>query len=100
MIQTIWGIPQKRIFSFLKNRKATSKANCKENRCLNMADSGKAAHHPSSHSGPIKTHIVIGTRPEAIKMAPIYLTMRRDARFEPVLISSGQHREMLDQTLS
>lgn len=44
--------------------------------------------------------VVIGTRPEAIKMAPIVWALKRDARFRPVLISTGQHREMLDDTLA
>lgn len=41
--------------------------------------------------------IVVGTRPEVIKMAPLWFALRRSARLEPLLISTGQHREMLDQ---
>lgn len=41
--------------------------------------------------------LVAGTRPEVIKIAPIYLAMRTGHRFEPCLISTGQHRQMLDQ---
>lgn len=44
--------------------------------------------------------IVMGTRPEAIKLAPVYLELRRRPTLEPVLITTGQHREMLDQVLS
>lgn len=45
--------------------------------------------------------VVIGTRPEAIKMAPLYKALREsDTEFETVLISTGQHREMLAQVLS
>ncbi|PAT04030.1 UDP-N-acetylglucosamine 2-epimerase (non-hydrolyzing) [Corynebacterium sp. NML 150383] len=40
---------------------------------------------------------VYGTRPEAIKIAPVVSALREDNRFEPVLISTGQHREMLEQ---
>lgn len=43
--------------------------------------------------------IVFGTRPEAVKFAPIIHALIRDPRFRPVLISTGQHREMLDNTL-
>ena len=43
--------------------------------------------------------IVFGTRPEAIKMAPIILAMRADDQFEPVVCSTGQHREMLHQVV-
>lgn len=41
--------------------------------------------------------IVVGTRPEVIKMAPVYYALKDSALLEPVLISSGQHRQMLDQ---
>ena len=41
--------------------------------------------------------IVAGTRPEAIKMAPLWFALRESSVLEPLLISTGQHREMLDQ---
>jgi UDP-N-acetylglucosamine 2-epimerase (non-hydrolysing) len=41
--------------------------------------------------------IVAGTRPEVIKMAPLWLALRQSSVLEPLLISTGQHREMLDQ---
>ena len=40
---------------------------------------------------------VIGTRPEAIKMAPIIRALEADNRFSAAVCSTGQHREMLDQ---
>lgn len=43
--------------------------------------------------------ITIGTRPEAIKMAPVVLALRAEPRIETVLCSTGQHREMLAQAL-
>ncbi|MDR6636476.1 non-hydrolyzing UDP-N-acetylglucosamine 2-epimerase [Paenarthrobacter nitroguajacolicus] len=43
--------------------------------------------------------IIFGTRPEAVKFAPIIHALAQDPRFRPVLISTGQHREMLDSTL-
>jgi UDP-N-acetylglucosamine 2-epimerase (non-hydrolysing) len=43
--------------------------------------------------------IVVGTRPEAIKMAPVYLAMKSDSRTEVLLIATAQHRQMLDQVL-
>ncbi|RJT77949.1 UDP-N-acetylglucosamine 2-epimerase (non-hydrolyzing) [Arthrobacter cheniae] len=43
--------------------------------------------------------VVFGTRPEAVKFAPIIHSLIDDPRFRPVLISTGQHREMLDNTL-
>ena len=44
-----------------------------------------------------KVMIVMGTRPEAIKMAPVILAMQQSSVLEPVVVSTGQHREMLDQ---
>jgi UDP-N-acetylglucosamine 2-epimerase (non-hydrolysing) len=44
--------------------------------------------------------IVFGTRPDAIKMAPVVFELRQHpSEFEPVVISTGQHRQMLDQVL-
>lgn len=43
--------------------------------------------------------VVVGTRPEVIKMAPLYFALRDSGRFTPVLVSTGQHRQMLDQAL-
>src|SRR5436309_10852481 len=44
--------------------------------------------------------VVFGTRPEAIKMAPvIYELQKRSHEIQPVLISTSQHRQMLDQVL-
>jgi len=44
--------------------------------------------------------IVFGTRPDAIKMAPVIIELgKRSSEFETVAISTGQHRQMLDQVL-
>ncbi|MBR0024399.1 MAG: UDP-N-acetylglucosamine 2-epimerase (non-hydrolyzing) [Muribaculaceae bacterium] len=44
--------------------------------------------------------LVFGTRPEAIKMAPLVKCLQqRDSEFEPIICVTGQHREMLDQVL-
>lgn len=48
---------------------------------------------------PIKTLCVFGTRPEAIKMAPLVLSLAADSRFEVRTCVTGQHRQMLDQVL-
>ena len=48
----------------------------------------------------IKVMSVFGTRPEAIKMAPLVLELnRRSTEFESVTVVTAQHREMLDQVL-
>ena len=47
-----------------------------------------------------KVLIVFGTRPEAIKMAPLAKELqRRDEQFRVTVCATGQHREMLDQML-
>jgi UDP-N-acetylglucosamine 2-epimerase (non-hydrolysing) len=49
---------------------------------------------------PIRVSIVIGTRPEAIKMAPVVLALRGHPAFQPTVVATAQHRDMLDQVLS
>lgn len=46
-----------------------------------------------------KILIVFGTRPEAIKMAPVVKTFKNDLRFETAVCVTAQHRSMLDQVL-
>lgn len=43
---------------------------------------------------------VFGTRPEAIKMAPLVHALRQDARFTVSVCVTAQHRQMLDQVLT
>ena len=50
-------------------------------------------------NAPLKIAIVFGTRPEAIKLFPLIRLLRDDPRFAPVVVSTGQHRAMLDQVL-
>lgn len=47
----------------------------------------------------IKALVIFGTRPEAIKMAPLCIALSTDIRFELRICLTGQHREMLDQVL-
>lgn len=44
--------------------------------------------------------IVVGTRPEVIKMAPVYFALKQSGRLRPYLVSTGQHRQMLDQAFA
>lgn len=46
-----------------------------------------------------RVSLVFGTRPEAIKMAPVILALRNDPDLEPHVCVTAQHREMLDQVL-
>lgn len=48
----------------------------------------------------MKVLSVFGTRPEAIKMAPLVLGLQADPRFEARVCVTAQHREMLDQVTS
>lgn len=47
----------------------------------------------------MKVMTVFGTRPEAIKMAPLVKKLKEDSYFEPIVCVTAQHREMLDQVL-
>jgi UDP-N-acetylglucosamine 2-epimerase (non-hydrolysing) len=47
-----------------------------------------------------KILVVFGTRPEAIKMAPVVSALQADPYFETRVCVTAQHREMLDQVLS
>jgi UDP-N-acetylglucosamine 2-epimerase (non-hydrolysing) len=44
--------------------------------------------------------ILVGTRPEVIKMAPVFAALRESPCLRPVWISTGQHRQMLDQAMA
>jgi UDP-N-acetylglucosamine 2-epimerase (non-hydrolysing) len=49
----------------------------------------------------LRVGVVFGTRPEAIKLAPVISELkRRSEQFEPFLISTAQHRSMLDQVMN
>ncbi|MFL5812865.1 MAG: UDP-N-acetylglucosamine 2-epimerase, partial [Bdellovibrionia bacterium] len=43
---------------------------------------------------------VVGTRPEAIKMAPVIQALRACSKFETIVLGTAQHRQMLDQALA
>jgi UDP-N-acetylglucosamine 2-epimerase (non-hydrolysing) len=47
----------------------------------------------------LKVLLVFGTRPEAIKMAPVYEALKATRRLEVRVAVTAQHREMLDQVL-
>ncbi len=49
---------------------------------------------------PKRVLLVFGTRPEAIKMAPVVQRLREHPALEPVVAVTAQHREMLDQVLA
>ena len=48
----------------------------------------------------LKVMTIFGTRPEAIKMCPLILEMRKYPNtIEPIVAVTAQHREMLDQVM-
>lgn len=50
---------------------------------------------------PIKVMTIFGTRPEAIKMAPLVLELQKHPEtIEPIVTVTAQHRQMLDQVLN
>lgn len=42
---------------------------------------------------------VFGTRPEAVKLAPVVHALKRSSKLEAIVVLTAQHREMLDQML-
>ncbi|HEI7352516.1 TPA: non-hydrolyzing UDP-N-acetylglucosamine 2-epimerase [Staphylococcus aureus] len=47
-----------------------------------------------------KIMTIFGTRPEAIKMAPLVKALEQEEMLEPIVVVTAQHREMLDSVLS
>lgn len=46
-----------------------------------------------------KIAVFMGTRPEAIKLAPVIAALRKSRQLQPVVINTGQHRELIDQVI-
>ncbi|HYX22252.1 MAG TPA: UDP-N-acetylglucosamine 2-epimerase, partial [Thermoanaerobaculia bacterium] len=47
----------------------------------------------------MKLIVIVGTRPEAIKMAPVLQRLREEPGWRTLLCATAQHRQMLDQAL-
>ena len=65
-----------------------------QNVCLKSTNSNDRS------KSPLNVVLIFGTRPDAVKMAPLVLAMKADPRFNTTVCVTGQHREMLDQVLS
>ena len=63
-------------------------------------DSRSRDEDAETSTGLLRPLVVLGTRPEAIKLATVIHRMRRCDNVEPIVCSTGQHREMLDQVLN
>src|SRR2546425_1554733 len=55
------------------------------------------AARQAASAGRLSIMTIFGTRPEAVKMAPVVQRLRASAEFAPIVVTTGQHREMLDQ---
>ena len=60
------------------------------------------ADHPLTGGGTVDepaaklaVPIVVGTRPEAIKLVPLILAMRESEYYEPIVVSTGQHQRLV-----
>ncbi len=47
----------------------------------------------------IKVAVIFGTRPEAIKLAPVINALNKDRSFKTITLATAQHRNLLDQVL-
>lgn len=55
---------------------------------------------PELPAGTLRPLLVLGTRPEAVKLSPVILECgKRGSQISPIICSTGQHREMLAQIL-
>jgi UDP-N-acetylglucosamine 2-epimerase (non-hydrolysing) len=50
-------------------------------------------------TAPMRICITLGTRPEAIKLAPVIQAFRQAEGFETQVVLTGQHREMVTQVM-
>jgi UDP-N-acetylglucosamine 2-epimerase len=57
------------------------------------------ASHSGGQSARLRALVVFGTRPEAIKLAPVILELRKRPDVDTLVCVTAQHREMLDQVL-
>lgn len=56
-----------------------------------------AAEPLRSIGATVVVPVVVGTRPEAIKMLPVILALKESASFRPLVVSTGQHHEMVKE---
>jgi UDP-N-acetylglucosamine 2-epimerase (non-hydrolysing) len=51
---------------------------------------------PAKPATKLQVPIVVGTRPEAIKLVPVILALRESPFFEPIVVSTGQHNRLVE----
>ncbi len=65
-----------------------------------MLPPGVEKDRRSHRRHPIEILVVIGTRPEAIKMVPLVQALHDHPALHPVVISTGQHRDLVEPILA
>jgi len=65
-----------------------------------MAHGFATLHPKAAHMTLPEVHLIAGTRPEAIKMAPVVAAINAAGRMKAVLVASGQHPTMVRQALA
>ena len=53
-----------------------------------------------SSSARTRVACVLGTRPEVVKMAPVIDVLSASKRYEPIVVNTGQHRDLLSETMA
>ena len=79
---------------------ATSPRDHSRSSPVSRSCSAQPSHWSRIISTMQKVFVIVGTRPEAIKLAPVVEALRRQGRLEPVIVATSQHREMLRQALA
>ena len=59
--------------------------------------SAVAPENPRTVGATLVVPVVVGTRPEAIKMLPVILALEASKSFKPVVVSTGQHHQMVKE---
>mgnify|MGYP003515254465 CR=1 FL=1 len=54
----------------------------------------------STPTMPPEVLVVVGTRPEAIKLLPVIVALRESSAMTPVVVSTGQHRRLVAEVLA
>jgi UDP-N-acetylglucosamine 2-epimerase (non-hydrolysing) len=44
--------------------------------------------------------VIVGTRPEAIKLVPVILALRENRSFQPIVVATGQHHQMVEEVFA
>lgn len=64
---------------------------------INTTPNRPIDREPRVEGSPMQVMVIYGTRPEAVKMAPLIRALKNSRTLAPLVVSTGQHREMLDQ---